>query len=61
MKKENKENKINDITLTSQNKKERPFGIGGSDANKLVNGNWIDLYDEKKVVDLQIDIIKRFV
>ncbi len=47
MKKENNENKINNITLTSQNKKERPFGIGGSDANKLVNGEWIDLYDEK--------------
>ena len=47
MKKENNENKINNITLTSQNKKERPFGIGGSDANKIVNSEWIDLYDEK--------------
>jgi len=28
-------------------KKERPNGIGGTDAMKLVQGNWIDLYDLK--------------
>lgn len=28
-------------------KKERPNGIGGTDAQKLVEGNWIDLYDLK--------------
>jgi len=25
----------------------RPTGIGGTDANKLVHGEWLDLYDEK--------------
>ena len=28
-------------------KKKRPNGIGGTDAMKLVQGNWIDLYDLK--------------
>ena len=28
-------------------KKDRPNGIGGTDAMKLVEGNWIDLYDLK--------------
>ena len=26
---------------------DRPTGIGGTDANKLVHGEWLDLYDEK--------------
>ena len=55
MKKENKENKINDITLTSQKKKERPFGIGGSDANKIVNDQWINLFKEK-LLNTSVDL-----
>jgi len=39
----------NDIKNTKTRKTPfvRPTGIGGTDANKLVHGEWLDLYDEK--------------
>jgi len=40
------QNDINN-TKTKKPRLERPTGIGGTDANKLVHGEWLDLYDEK--------------
>ena len=36
--------------------KKRPFGIGGSDANKLVHDNWLDLYNLKLGITKQDDL-----
>ena len=35
---------------------DRPTGIGGTDANKLVHGEWLDLYNEKTQVTEPIDL-----
>ena len=37
----------NGSTKTRKTPFVRPTGIGGTDANKLVHGEWLDLYDEK--------------
>ena len=37
----------NGSTKTRKTRFVRPTGIGGTDANKLVHGEWLDLYDEK--------------
>lgn len=36
--------------------KKRPFGIGGSDANKIVYDNWLDLYNLKLGITEQDDL-----
>ena len=37
----------NESTKTRKLRSDRPTGIGGTDANKLVHQEWLELYDEK--------------